>query len=128
MLSADMAHATHPNYPHQHEPEHWVRLGGGPVIKHNVNARYATDSTGAALFRLACEAAGVPVQEYSHRGDLPCGSTIGPLAAAQLAVRTVDVGMAQLSMHSIREMMGAEDVDYMVRAFSGWFTATGSTR
>lgn len=122
LLSADMAHGTHPNYPERHEPSHWIRLGGGPVIKHNVNARYATDSTGAALFRLACDAAGVPVQDYSHRGDMPCGSTIGPIAAAQLAMTTVDVGMAQLSMHSIRELMAAEDVAAMVAAFTAWFT------
>jgi len=121
LLSADMAHGTHPNYPERHEPRHWVELGGGPVIKHNVNARYATDSTGAALFRAACEQAGVRVQDYSHRGDLPCGSTIGPLASAQLAVRTVDVGMAQLSMHSIRELMAVADVSAMVRAFTAWF-------
>ncbi|CAN5470111.1 M18 family aminopeptidase [soil metagenome] len=122
LLSADMAHGTHPNYPERHEPRHWVRLGGGPVIKHNVNARYATDSTGAAAFRAACEQAGVPVQDYSHRGDLPCGSTIGPLASAQLAIRTVDVGMAQLSMHSIRELMAVADVETMVDAFTAWLS------
>ncbi len=127
LLSADMAHATHPNYPDRHEPQHWVHMGGGPVIKHNVNARYATDSTGAAAFRLACEAVGVPVQEYSHRGDLPCGSTIGPISAAQLGVATVDVGMPQLSMHSVREMMAAEDVARMVAAFTSWFTTERGT-
>lgn len=122
LLSADMAHATHPNYVERHEPRHQIALGGGPVIKHNVNARYATDSIGAAEFRLACERAGVPVQDYSHRGDLPCGSTIGPLAASQMSVRTVDVGMAQLSMHSAREVMAVADVDPMVRAFTAWLT------
>lgn len=120
LLSADMAHGTHPNYADRHEPGHRVRLGGGPVVKHNVNARYATDSGGAAAFRLAAEQAGVPVQEYSHHGDLPCGSTIGPLAAAQLAVPTVDVGMAQLSMHSARELMAAADVPLMLAAFGAW--------
>ncbi len=124
LLSADMAHATHPNHPGRHEPGHWVRLGGGPVIKHNVNVRYATEAVGAALFRRCCEDAGIEVQEYSHRGDLPCGSTIGPLAAAQLSMRTVDVGMAQLSMHSARELMGVADVDAMVRAFSAWMSRT----
>ena len=122
LLSADMAHATHPNYPDRHEPRHWVQLGGGPVIKQNVNARYATDGHGAALFRQACASVDVPVQEYSHRGDLPCGSTIGPLASAQLAVRTVDVGMAQLSMHSIRELMAVADVQTMVTAFTAWLS------
>ena len=120
LLSADMAHGTHPNYPERHEPHHWIRLGGGPVIKHNANERYATDAAGAAAFTLACAAADVPVQEYSHRGDLACGSTIGPLAAAQLGVTTVDVGMAQLSMHSSRELMAAADVALMQRAFTSW--------
>jgi aspartyl aminopeptidase len=123
LLSADMAHATHPNYVHRHEPNHWILPGGGPVVKHNVNQRYATTSMGAAAFRSACERAGVPVQEYSHRGDMPCGSTIGPLAAARLGVEVVDVGVPQLSMHSARELVAAEDVGHMVRAFSSWFGA-----
>ncbi len=121
LLSADMAHATHPNYPERHEPNHWIRAGGGPVIKHNVNARYATDSRGAAAFRAACDAADVAVQDYSHRGDLPCGSTIGPLTAARLAVDTVDVGMGMLSMHSARELMATSDVSPMRRSFTAWF-------
>jgi aspartyl aminopeptidase len=120
LLSADMAHATHPNYPERHEPGHWIHLGGGPVLKHNVNERYATDSRGAALFRAAADAAGVPVQDYSHRGDMPCGSTIGPIAAAGLAVDTVDVGMAQLSMHSARELMATADVAHLLDAFRAW--------
>lgn len=124
MLSADMAHGTHPNYPERHEPSHWVRLGGGPVVKHNVNQRYATASTGAALFRRACGAAGVAVQDYSNRGDLPCGSTIGPLAAAGLAVDTVDVGMAMLSMHSCRELMAGSDVADTAEAFAAWLMRT----
>ncbi len=122
LLSADMAHGTHPNYPERHEPGHWVQLGAGPVIKHNANVRYASDSGGAAVFRRCAESAGVPVQEYSHRGDLPCGSTIGPLVAAGLALDTVDVGMAQLSMHSIRELMAAADVQAMCDTFAAWLT------
>ena len=121
LLSADMAHATHPNYPERHEPSHHVAMGGGPVIKHNVNQRYATEAATAAAFRDACGTAGVPVQEYSHRGDLPCGSTIGPASAAALAIDTLDVGMAQLSMHSIRELMACSDVEQMCRAFTAWF-------
>ncbi|UDY36485.1 M18 family aminopeptidase [Dermatobacter hominis] len=124
LLSADMAHATHPNYPERHEPGHWIRAGGGPVVKHNVNARYATDSGSAAAFRAVCRSAGVAVQDYSHRGDLPCGSTIGPLTAARLAVDTVDVGMPMLSMHSARELMAVADVTPMRTAFTAWFTAT----
>lgn len=122
LASADMAHATHPNYPERHEPGHWVSPGGGPVIKHNANHRYATEARGAAAFRRAAAAAGVPVQDYSHRGDLPCGSTIGPLAAAGLAVDTVDVGMAQLSMHSARELMAVGDVAAMCDTFAAWFS------
>jgi aspartyl aminopeptidase len=122
MVSADMAHATHPNYPARHEPGHHVRLDGGPVLKHNVNQRYATESTGAAGFRLACASAGIHLQDYSHRGDLSCGSTIGPLVAAQLSVDTVDVGMPMLSMHSCREVMATSAVETMVDAFTAWFT------
>ncbi len=121
MLSADMAHAPHPNHVQRHEPNHWVLAGGGPVIKHNVNQRYATSSMGAAAFRLACEHAGVPVQDYSHRGDLPCGSTIGPLTCARLGLDVVDVGVPQLSMHSARELMAVDDVASMVAAFTSWF-------
>lgn len=120
LLSADMAHGTHPNYPERHEPSHQVVLGGGPVVKHNVSGRYATDSTTAAAFMVACEASRIPIQEYSHRGDLPCGSTIGPLTAAALAVDTVDVGMAQLSMHSARELMACADIPMMCDAFTSW--------
>lgn len=116
--SADMAHATHPNYPDRHEPDHHIALDGGPVIKVNANQRYATESRSAAAFRLACERAGVPVQEYVHRTDLPCGSTIGPITAAQLGIPTVDVGVAQLSMHSARELCGSTDPARLVAALA----------
>jgi len=118
--SADMAHGLHPNHPERHDPEHRVLVGGGPVIKTNVNQRYATSDRTAAEFRLACERAGVPVQVYAHRNDLPCGSTIGPVTAARLGIATVDVGMPQLSMHSIRELMATVDADRMVAAFTQW--------
>jgi aspartyl aminopeptidase len=118
--SADMAHGVHPNHAERHDPNHPVLLGGGPVIKTNVNQRYATSDRTAAAFRLACDAAGVPVQVYAHRNDLPCGSTIGPITAARLGIPTVDVGMAQLAMHSIRELMATSDVDAMVAAFTAW--------
>ncbi|MFM7297565.1 MAG: M18 family aminopeptidase [Planctomycetota bacterium] len=118
--SIDMAHATHPNYREKHEPDHWIALNAGPVIKINTNTRYATDAEGEAEFQLACERAGVPVQKYFHRSNLACGTTIGPLASARLGMRTVDVGTAQLSMHSIRELCGAEDAALMVRALSAF--------
>ena len=114
--SIDMAHATHPNYREKHEPEHWIQLNAGPVIKLNTNMRYATDAESEAAFQLACERAGVPVQKYFHRSNLACGSTIGPLTAARLGMRTVDVGCPQLSMHSIRELCGVEDPLSMTRA------------
>ncbi len=107
--SADMAHATHPNYADRHEPGHPIALNGGPVLKVNSNLRYATDAESAALFVLACEQADVPLQRYAHRSDLPCGSTIGPITAARMGVRTFDVGAAQLAMHSARELCGADD-------------------
>lgn len=122
MVSADMAHATHPNYVDRHEPSHHISLGGGPAIKYNENARYSTDGRTAAMFKLACETADVPFQEYSHRGDIPCGSTIGPLLSAGLGVATVDVGAPQLSMHSAREMMAARDLEHMTAAFRSWYS------
>ncbi|MFM9036053.1 MAG: M18 family aminopeptidase [Mycobacterium sp.] len=110
VVSGDMAHATHPNYPERHEPGHPIYVNGGPVLKVQPNLRYATDSRTAAAFELACRQAGVPLQRYEHRADLPCGSTIGPMTAARTGIPTVDVGAPQLAMHSARELMGAADV------------------
>ncbi|UXA06644.1 M18 family aminopeptidase [Mycobacterium sp. SMC-2] len=110
LASADMAHATHPNYPERHEPGHLIEVNAGPVLKVHPNLRYATDGRTAAAFALACQQAGVALQRYEHRADLPCGSTIGPLASARTGIPTVDVGAAQLAMHSAREVMGAHDL------------------
>jgi aspartyl aminopeptidase len=110
VASGDMAHATHPNYPERHEPGHLIEVNGGPVLKVQPNLRYATDGRTAAAFALACAQAGVPLQRYEHRADLPCGSTIGPMTSARTGIPTVDVGAAQLAMHSAREVMGAADV------------------
>jgi aspartyl aminopeptidase len=110
LASADMAHATHPNYPERHEPSHPIEVNAGPVLKVHPNLRYATDGRTAAAFELACRQAGVALQRYEHRADLPCGSTIGPLASARTGIPTVDIGAAQLAMHSARELMGAHDV------------------
>ncbi len=110
LASADMAHATHPNYPERHEPGHLIEVNAGPVLKVHPNLRYATDGRTAAAFQLACRQAGVGLQRYEQRADLPCGSTIGPLASARTGIPTVDVGAAQLAMHSARELMGAHDV------------------
>jgi len=120
-VSADMAHAVHPNFADKHEPQHLPRLNGGPVIKVNAQQRYATDAEGAALFEALCRDADVPVQKFVTRTDLACGSTIGPISAARLGVRTVDVGNPMLSMHSIREQAGAEDPERMVAVLARFY-------
>ncbi|WP_246136466.1 M18 family aminopeptidase [Leekyejoonella antrihumi] len=109
IASGDMAHATHPHYADRHEPQHQVVMNGGPVLKINTNLRYATDSVGAAAFRIACEQADVPCQNFVMRSDLPCGSTVGPMTSALTGVTTVDFGAPTLSMHSVRELAGAQD-------------------
>jgi len=115
LISMDMAHGVHPNYASEHEPNHKPMLNKGPVIKEHVEQRYATDAQTSALFRLACEATKTPYQDFVIRTDLGCGSTIGPISSAQLGVRTIDVGNAMLSMHSIREQCGAHDTEMMVK-------------
>jgi aspartyl aminopeptidase len=122
-VSADGAHAVHPNYPERHEPGHLPLLNGGPVVKTNVNVRYATDARTHTRFVAACDAAGVPHQVYSHRGNLPCGSTIGPITASRLGMSVVDVGSPQLSMHSVRELGGSHD-PAMLTAALGAFLAS----
>ncbi len=119
-ISADGAHATHPNMVERHEPEHRIAMNAGPVIKRNANERYATTAAGQALAAEACRAAGVPHQVFVNRTDLACGSTIGPLTAAQLGMTTVDMGIAQLSMHSARELCGARDPAMFVAALSAF--------
>ncbi len=116
MISADMAHAVHPNYGELHEPAHRPRLNRGPVIKRNENQRYATDGVTGAAFTELCRAAGFAPQVFVSRSDLPCGSTIGPITAARAGIATVDVGNPMLSMHSVREMCGTFDQDLMVEA------------
>ncbi len=109
VISADGAHATHPNYADRHEPDHQIHLNAGPVLKVNANQRYATDAITAAAFELACEAAGSPMQRFVTRTDLRCGSTIGPATAALMGVAVLDAGCPQLAMHSAREMCGVAD-------------------
>jgi aspartyl aminopeptidase len=117
LVSADMAHGVHPNYEGQHEPQHAPHVNRGLVIKSNANQSYATDGVTAAQFELWCEAAGFSPQRFVVRSDLPCGSTIGPITAAELGVATVDVGAPMLSMHSCREMCGTLDVHLAIEAF-----------
>lgn len=117
LVSADMAHGVHPNYADQHEPQHAPQVNRGMVIKSNVNQSYATDGASAAAFELFCREAGFAAQRFVVRTDLPCGSTIGPITAAELGVATVDVGAPMLSMHSCREMCGTLDVHLAIEAF-----------
>jgi aspartyl aminopeptidase len=108
-LSSDTGHAVHPNYAERHEPGHHPMPNGGPILKVNVNQRYATDGSGRALFAAACERAGVPWQAFVSHNAMPCGTTIGPITAARHGITTVDIGVAILSMHSARELCGADD-------------------
>lgn len=108
-LSSDTGHAVHPNYAERHDPTHHPRINGGPILKVNVNNRYATDGAGRAEFAAAAERAGVPFQSFVSNNAMPCGTTIGPITAARHGIRTVDIGVAILSMHSARELCGADD-------------------
>ena len=122
-ISADMAHAYQPNFPAAYEPDHKVQVNGGPVIKTNANQRYATQAETAARFMGFCETAGVPFQQYSHRSDLGCGSTIGPIVAARLGLASVDVGSPMWAMHSVRESAGALDPALMIAALGAGFAS-----
>jgi aspartyl aminopeptidase len=121
LISADMAHAVHPNYADRHEPGHRPKIGQGPVIKTNHSQAYATDAESAAFFSSLCERVGVVPQQFVSRSDLGCGSTIGPISAARVGIRTVDVGNPMLSMHSCREMAGASDVEPMIDVLGAFF-------
>ncbi|NLU76005.1 M18 family aminopeptidase [Streptomyces sp. HNM0575] len=121
-LSSDTGHAVHPNYAERHEPGHLPAPNGGPILKVNVNQRYATDGSGRAVFAAACERAGVPWQTFVSHNEMPCGTTIGPITAARHGISTVDVGVAILSMHSARELCGVEDPYLLTRALSGFLT------
>jgi aspartyl aminopeptidase len=126
-VSADMAHAVHPNYSERHEARHKPVLNGGPVIKVNAQQRYATSGETAVMFERLCKIADVPFQHYAHRTDLPCGSTIGPITSTLLGIPTVDVGNPMLSMHSIREMAGTKDPERMTRVMTLFFCCASVT-
>jgi aspartyl aminopeptidase len=123
-ISADMAHAYHPNFPAAYEPNHKVVVNGGPAIKTNANQRYSTGAGTAARFMLLCEQAGVPCQQYAHRTDLGCGSTIGPIVAAQLGMPSIDVGCPMWAMHSLRESAGVLDHAWMIAVLQAAFSET----
>ena len=120
-VSADAAHAVHPNYPGKHDPTHHPLINRGPVLKINANQRYASNAATEAEWILACRAAGVPHQTFVGNNAVPCGSTIGPISATRLGLPTVDVGVPLLSMHSARELCGVDDMDYFVRALSAFY-------
>jgi aspartyl aminopeptidase len=121
MISADNAHGVHPNFADKHDSNHGPLLNAGPVIKVNANQRYATSSETAALFRWMCEAEGVEVQSFAVRSDMACGSTIGPITAASIGVRTIDVGVPTFAMHSPRELAGAHDLVALARVMRRFF-------
>ncbi len=122
LISADMAHAYQPNFPSAYDADHRVSVNKGPVIKSNANRRYSSESVSIAHFIQCCEEAGVPYQRYSHRSDLPCGSTIGPIASARLGIRSVDIGCPMWAMHSIRESAGVQDHEYMIQVLKLFFS------
>jgi len=122
MISADNAHAIHPNYADKHDAEHGPILNKGPVIKTNANQRYATNSETSAYFRQLCLASGVPAQDFVVRSDMACGSTIGPITATSLGVKTLDIGVPTFAMHSIRELAGSEDAYMLKQVLSKFFS------
>ena len=119
-LSSDTGHAVHPNYVDRHDQGNRPLLNGGPLLKINANQRYATDAVGAALWRRACRSVGVATQEFVSNNLVPCGSTIGPLTATRLGVSTVDVGAPLLSMHSVRELAGTQDLPDLAAAMTAF--------
>lgn len=126
LVSTDNAHGIHPNYPDRHDANHGPILNKGPVIKINANQRYATNSETEGYFSFICESKKVPYQKFINRTDMACGSTIGPITAKEIGVKTLDVGVPTFAMHSIRELAGVEDTFLLYQALSAFFTDTGN--
>ncbi|TWI55651.1 aspartyl aminopeptidase [Pseudomonas duriflava] len=123
LISADNAHGVHPNYAEKHDGNHGPKLNAGPVIKINNNQRYATNSETGGFFRHLCLENEIPVQSFVTRSDMACGSTIGPITASQLGIRTVDIGLPTFAMHSIRELAGSQDLTYLVKVLKAFYAS-----
>ena len=121
VISADLAHAFNPNYPEKFQSQHTNKMQQGVVLKINVNGRYSTESENAAVFKELAKLCNVPIQEFIVRQDSPCGTTIGPITSAKIGIKSVDVGIAQLAMHSIREQLGIVDLYYYRTIFEEFF-------
>ena len=123
LISMDNAHAAHPNFMDKMDPTHEIHLNKGPVIKLNANQRYATNSLSAAIYKHICKEANITPQEFVMRSDMPCGSTIGPITAARLGVKTIDIGAPSLAMHSIRELTGSCDPFLLYRSLGHFLSS-----
>lgn len=123
MLSADNAHAVHPNYPEKADPTNRPYMNGGVVIKHNANQKYTTDAISDSIFRLICKKAGVPVQSYVNHSDIAGGSTLGNISNTHVSLNTIDIGAAQLAMHSPYETAGIKDTKYLYEAIKAFYEA-----
>ena len=122
MVSADNAHAVHPNHPEKFDKQNRTYMNQGVVIKHNANQKYTTDAVSDAVFTLVCEQANVPVQHFANRSDVPGGSTLGNLSNAHVSLNTVDIGLAQLAMHSLYETAGTKDLEYLLRTLKEFWS------
>jgi len=122
LVSADNAHGIHPNYSDRHDEQNAPLLNGGVVLKVNANQRYATDSNVGGRFRQLCHSGKIPIQSFVNRSDLNCGSTIGPITATALGMQTLDVGIPTFAMHSIRELCGVDDIDYLQRSLTQFYS------
>ena len=121
LISTDNAHGVHPNFSGKHDPRHSPKLNKGPVVKVNANQRYATNTDTHGYFRALCDAKDIPHQVFVTRSDMGCGSTIGPITASKLGVKTLDIGVPTFGMHSIRELAGAKDPEYLLQALTAFF-------